>query len=375
MDKYDKLFHIRKDRQGRIIPLIPVLDDQGKWHMWLPHEDDLLEIPIVEPVRLDYFAKRPASGNDVYFRFVNFIHQRCLLKSIHYLDSAIREDMHNLAACLAKIEYYFKLRDDKTVDVSRFVATEIEYLFYVCRSLYDLLQKVAKEQWQGTELIDKSILKKPLEDSFAVMALKGPRQQEIVRSAQELHTKYGLTPRWSQYYPREAPFFKKLRRFRNDIDHKGLSPGDIFVTPKGFAVRSDYEPFATFGIWKEKTFLAGDLTPIKPVLAHVIQETIGALERFVDVLSGEIKFPEDIAPGYFVFLRGPHIEKLARLDGYIKDDVWYGAKSEDVQKERLDPEEKALLRKQLREGYIVRASLHRQLTSEFFEADEDAYGG
>ena len=101
-----------------------------------------------------------------------------------------------------------------------------------------------------------------------------------------------------------------------------LSRNILFVTEKGFAINANYEPFKAFNIWDKKTFLQNDLAPLRPIIAFVIKQTLSSMNRFVGVLSKEIKFPEDIAPGYRVFLRGPHICRLVRLNDYIKDRVW-----------------------------------------------------
>jgi metal-responsive CopG/Arc/MetJ family transcriptional regulator len=42
-------------------------------------------------------------------------------------------------------------------------------------------------------------------------------------------------------------------------------------------------------------------------------------------------------------------------------------------REKLEAEERALLREELKEGYRARAALHKELAREFFEAEEEAY--
>lgn len=45
----------------------------------------------------------------------------------------------------------------------------------------------------------------------------------------------------------------------------------------------------------------------------------------------------------------------------------------EATREKLEAEERVLLREELKEGYIARAGLHRKLTEEFYEAEEEAY--
>jgi hypothetical protein len=102
----------------------------------------------------------------------------------------------------------------------------------------------------------------------------------------------------------------------------------LYSTDKGFAVKPEYEPFASFGVWKEETFQTAFLerikvAPIKPIVAFAIKETLGAMDRFVEMLSIRRSLPEEIAPGYHLFLRGRQIHQLNELEYAIEDDVWY----------------------------------------------------
>ncbi len=102
------------------------------------------------PYEADYFGKKPESDNDAYIEFVNFMYQRWVAKDIARELECMKDDIHDLASCLLKIDLYYKVRNDYSV--SRFVKTEIEYIFTVCRSLYDFLQVIAKKTWSHVKL-------------------------------------------------------------------------------------------------------------------------------------------------------------------------------------------------------------------------------
>lgn len=313
----EPFYHLRKDA-GIIIDL-PVQDDAGRFHMWRRNGSDWIRIQPSDIIESDYFAKAPAAPGDVCFSFVNFLMQHCRNVKALSLWGAVRSDMHNLGTCFRKLELYHEKRTDKSCDTRRFVITEIEYVIGVCRSLYDLQQRIAKELWGSVELLDKSVHKQNLPSSFADMALTGDGARSIV----ELRTKYGLSPALASFYFGEADFFRKLRKFRNDIEHLGLTPEFIFATPKGFAVNADSKPFAQFGVWKEETFLPNKLAPLKPVIAHIVKETLFSMGRFVEALTKEIKFPDEIAPGYTVYMRGRYTDRLLQLAQYVESDQWY----------------------------------------------------
>lgn len=321
MTKFDKLFHIRKDIKNRIVPLCPVLDAEGKWHVWLDRGTDFQEIKIIKPVESDYFAQKADSREDVFFEFLNFMYQRGTREDVYPILQAITSDMHNLSACLAKLELFHRLKNEQQLDIHRFVVIEIEYIFGVCRSLFDLFQLIAKKYWDGIQLFEYNHRKRELKNSFRNMVLKG--EAETIKSSEEIQTQFGLPPQWADFYIKEADFFKKIRKYRDDIHHRGLTPNIIFHTAKGFAIQADYEPFACFNIWKSETFQPNNLAPIKPIIAFVIKETFAAMNRYVQMLAEIIKFPEEITPGYYLFMRGHHIYKLTELKDYIENNVWY----------------------------------------------------
>lgn len=317
-DGLEPFFHLRKDA-GIIIDL-PVRDDVGRFHIWRKNGDTWFRFQPSDIMESDYFSKTPAKGEDVYFNYVDFLMQRCRNAKALNLWSAVRSDIHNLGTCFRKLELYHEKRKDLSCDTRRFVITEIEYIVGVCRSLYDLQQRIAKELWNSVDLFDKTVRKQSLPSSFADIALVG----DAPRSVDELISKYGLSPKLASYYAEEADFFKNLRKFRNDIEHSGLTPELVFATPKGFAVNADSKSFVPFAIiWKEDTFLPNRLAPLKPVIAYMVKETLYSMGRFVVALSQQIQFPEEIAPGYKIFMRGRYTDRLLKLNEYIESDPWY----------------------------------------------------
>ena len=247
-----------------------------------------MEVPYTEGAEIiegEYFAKERVLDNDLHSIFMDFMVQRYAIEGINPLLGAVRSDMNNIAACYRKMELFHELRSDSRIDVCRFVITEIECTFYVCRSLFDILQRIAKVIWRGTNSGSD------LKDSFADMALRG----EEIRSTEEISQRYGLPTQWSEFYVQEAPFFRKVKKYRDDIVHRSMTPfrrelsGDkvlyidmLYSTDKGFAVKPDYKPFSSFGVWKAETFqpilLEGtEVASIRPIVAFIIKETLGAI--------------------------------------------------------------------------------------------------
>jgi len=314
-EEFNKLFYLRKDWWKRVPPILPALDDQGKFHAWVPMRNKIIETPSCRPVECSYIAKGKASNSDFYLEFLNFMFQRVTGIFKFSIVYDIINDILNLSISLSKIEIFHQLRKKQLA--IRFVATEIEYIFIVCRSLYDLLQVVVKNIWQSIELLDKKIRKNELKDSFARMALKDNNPI----SPEDIQTRYGLPLPIAEFYNKEAYFFNVLREYRTNIEHSGYTPLDIFITDKGFAVDGNYEPFSSFGVWDTTTFLKNNLAPLRPILAYVIHRTLQSLNNFIEVLKPTIKFPEEIAPSYKIFLRGVQTKQLVNLTSYISRDM------------------------------------------------------
>jgi hypothetical protein len=307
-------------QDDRVVPLLPYLNDEGKWEMWLPGRSGLVKSSPLAIVEGDYFAKSPASEVDVYIEFLNLITKRVYWPDVASLLDCVRDDIHNLAASLTKIDFFFESRTQADRDFSRFVSTDVEYVAITCRSLFDLLQKVVSRLWKRVQLYDTSIKKKPsLPKSFRDMVL----YKSQLQGPDEIKQRHGLPQPLADFYHRAGPFFVKLRDFRDDLVHSGASAGPIFQTPRGFAVDTTRKPFSSFPIWEEKDLLPHRLGSLRLLNAHMITETIATCEDFAVTMQETLELPPDIAPDYRLFLRGHHLKSLLTLRDILAGDPWW----------------------------------------------------
>lgn len=149
--------------QGRFLSTLCFYDKE--WRMWLVTGGKLIETKGW-PAESFYFAYTPESPNDIHFRFLNFVAQRACIKEVGKAFLGVQDDVFNLAAALAKIDLLHDARDKIGHGVDRMVATEIEYICGVCRSLFDLLQEIIARLWATIQLVDPSVTKKPLKETF-----------------------------------------------------------------------------------------------------------------------------------------------------------------------------------------------------------------
>lgn len=231
-------------RLGDRVVNLMLLWDGTEWHAWFPVHDNLQHMKPADVVLLsDYVARTAADENDVWIPFVEFMWQRASWPETRPAVSGISADFHNFATSAAKLEFYFKAHEGIGGGISHFVATEMEYLFTTSRSVLDLLHEAVSSIWRTRiKLIDPDAEKhkRQLPKRLSRLLL---RDDESVRSAEEICEKYRLPASLASAYVNMAPFFQKVRGFRDGVVHGGKNPSTIFVTERGFCIGNDSPEF------------------------------------------------------------------------------------------------------------------------------------
>jgi len=314
------------DLQGRVIPLFPCYHQDGTWELWLPANDGLQRMRPGKMREGKYFAKAPQSESDVYLAFFDFMCKRAYWEEIVPFIDGIYDDLQNIATSLAKLDLFYREWKKTHFVAERFVTTELEYLFSVCRSLYDLLQECISKMWSRFKFHDPQLGKRKLSRSFRGMILDGNTQM----AKEEIMRRYAIPEQMANYYLRQASFFTWLREFRDYISHSGKSFEFVFSTDKGFAVSIDTKPFSSMDIWCESNTQPNKLGSVRSLVAHLIISTFTAVEEFAHLMAQIIIFPPDVAPEYRIFICGAHSANLQNLDAYITGKPWYDEKPQQT---------------------------------------------
>lgn len=283
---------------GRFISTL-MFYDAGAWRMWILAGDQLVEIKAW-PAESFYFAAKPESPTDICFHFLDFIAQRASFSELKKPILGLQDDVFNLSASLAKVSHLHATRDIVGSGVSRMAVTEVEYLFSVCRSAFDLLQEIASALWETIKLHDSSANKKPLKETFSKMVLFQGRAS----TEKELIERFGLPQPLAAYYVRNAKFFMTLREFRDNVIHRGSQVQTIFSSETGFLIQHSLKPFSDMAIWSEEEKQPNDLVPLFPALCIVVHKTLSACEDFSSTIEQVIQFPPQIVPNMHFFMRG-----------------------------------------------------------------------
>jgi hypothetical protein len=150
----------------------------------------------------------------------------------------------------------------------------------------------------------------PLPETFSKMVLENKKR---LKTADEIEKQYGLPRSLAEQYASIAPFFSRLRQVRDDVIHRGSGFGHVFETERGFCVSPKALPFSSFDGWRPEHYDNENIVSVLPWIADTILQTIDACNRLTVAFASVIQLPPEIAPGYFIFVRGPHNQALVEL--------------------------------------------------------------
>ena len=278
----------------------------SEWHCWLPAGNRLVKAQML-PVEAKYFGDKAERPTDHVFPLLNLIAQRALFPEANRYFRGIWNDYQGLATSLAKLRAFFELKDSK-YEVRRFAMTEVEYIVFVCRSLFDLLQELIAVLIGRCEFSGQKLKQLPKSYADIVLHANNPR------TATEITDKYGLPMAISEWYVKHLGFFLGLRKLRDSIVHGGADAVKIlFVTERGFAITKDQRPYCELYQWPVERELPNGLVPLRPVICLIVQKTIDASSEFADVIQSVVHFPPELAPGFRLYSRGHFDQELSEM--------------------------------------------------------------
>ena len=139
---------------------------------------------------------------------------------------------------------------------------------------------------------------------------------------EEIQEKFNIPPVLAEFYFRTGPFFSLLRSYRDKIVHSGKVSEIIFELDRGFAVQRTTEPFRSFNVWNDDDIF-NNLASLRPVIYHVIAETLQSCDDFVKAIIACIAFPPSLMPNHNVYTRGFHTGAYIELARTIRHQRWW----------------------------------------------------
>ena len=303
-----KIPYLVVDGMGdRDLSLAPLWDG-AEWHAWVPRPDGTL-FPV-KPRDVGegiYLAREEARADDIYFPFASFVWQRASWAEVRHWYRAIIEDVHQLAASIAKIDFFWAMRERAPgggLGIRRFVSSELEYLLTVCRSVFDELQEVVGAIWGRVRLLDQEQQRRKgqLRSSFADMVIVNGE----LMTAEQIAERRRIPPPLAAAYASAGSFLVLLRGLRDGIIHHGKDAPVVGAAERGFVVLKNEKAFASLPIWNDEHSLNEHAVSLRPALAYVAVTTLHTCNTFADILGQLFEFPRDLAPDHRLFIRSVH---------------------------------------------------------------------
>jgi len=282
------------------------------WYLYLEVQPGLVgRLAGGEPVYGGYLSTQPAnSQTDLELPFSTLVVQHLSFPKVQGRLQALENDVHQCAAILAK----YRLISDhagENLRSSFLIASELEYLLMVIRSMYDLLQCVVAHIANLLVVLDGSNrrLARQLPQSFREVVLTG----DGPRSGDDIVAKYDLPPALANWYVGEATAFLELRKLRDGIAHHGRSAPTLFALPEGIALDATDAMWSKFLVWPNEHRLHEKFGSVRALFAAIILNFLNATRRFADTLRATVQLPPAIGADIRSYIRSPFGARLVEL--------------------------------------------------------------
>ncbi len=311
-----KLPYLRNvPRDGRIVPLITWYEPTAAdWHLYMPVKPgELGRMAGGEPISGSYISSGAAdTTGDFEFALGTLVVQHLSFIEVLSELSKLENDVHRCAAILEKYHLLWTTRMGGTRSASLLIQSELEYLMFLLRSLYDLLQGMIRALSAKLVYLDGTtrLVLKALPASFREVAMSkdGPR------SVDEIEDRWNMPRPLAAWYSEEAAFFRLLRTLRDGIAHRGGNPPTVFETEWGFAVAPMSAPWTGVSALLPGERRKNDLASLRGLFVEFIARGIGTTARFAGALRGLVSLPDPILHDVKLFVRSPFGHRLVSLE-------------------------------------------------------------
>ena len=241
-----KLPYLRNvPKDGRTVPLLTFFRRTAQdWHLYLPVKPgELGRLAGGEPISGSYLASAPADpGIDFELKLGTLIVQHMSFSDLLEQFGKLENDVHRCSAVLETYDVLWAVRASKERSASLLIQSQLEYLLFLLRAMYDVLQAVVQIVARKLVLVggDGRPALKNLPHSFSDIVIKD-RQ---FRPLGEIQSRWKVPCPLAEWYVSEGPFFQLLRDLRDGIAHQGANPPTVFETEWGFAIAPDAPPWS-----------------------------------------------------------------------------------------------------------------------------------
>ncbi len=306
---------------NRVFTSLPFLES-SQWRLPMPVNDGLSFLQA-EPADCLFITRQPTSDHrDVLIEGIDRLYRYVSWPDIHSQAAYLLDDYNNLFSSVGKLDLFHSSRIEALQ--SSFVTTELEYMSVVCKSIFDLVQVVAKKLWSRVLLTDPSTKKKELPDTYGRMILSDDRRL----SSEDIQEKYAIPKTLADFYASTEDLFVLIKRFRDDVVHHGKPSDVIFVLPEGFAVSSETPIFSHYRFLFSPGDARNGLHSIRPLLMHWIRSMLDLFNGLTGAFSCQIPWPDPIySLDYSIWLRSPGVASFHQMESELATSPWWNRAS------------------------------------------------
>jgi hypothetical protein len=321
IDEIPYITHVPRD--GRQLMLQPWYDNSSReWHWYAEHKQDaFVRMMIAGFSSGAYYALSAASETDLEFPIGSFVAQHLSFPSVMHFYHAIEHDVLLLSATLEKIEQ-FQSGTERVLSLY-LVETELEYIFTLLRSMYDVLQGVLKTICARVIYPDGSRVTEYLPSSFKRIVLAG----STLRTEMDIQDRFRVPYPLAAFYVRHAPMFAAVRTIRINLVHNGMQLPSMFPMDSGFGISSDgSEAWKTLGVWGLHELQLNGIGSVRALVSYLALSILRAIQDAclaIKEIVAPDRLPCEVSESNRIFLTSPTIHRLSNLEKVLRD-PWRG---------------------------------------------------
>jgi len=225
--------------------------------------------------------------------------------------------MQDFVALSGIIEFYFLLCERSSRNEDRYadylVRNLLEYLLFVIRSSFDLMQKITKHViYANSNFEIRDSFNRMFHPNGVFKSDKWPNIPEEIAS----------------FYEVSYPYFSTFKDLRDAISHKGCTLGPIYKFKGDFGLPiklggmdTVFTAFANYGVWPDDERKPNDIGSTLSFIIFAISKIISLSEVLSKSLLNSFPITPVIKDEYNVYFRGGYTHHLLNLEK-LKSKPW-----------------------------------------------------
>jgi len=218
-------------------------------------------------------------STDLYLPLLDWYSHCIKIPGLYTTLRKIESDLANI--CVVFYRYQDVLSSKHSLRQCFFLKSDLEFLFYNIRSLFDLTQFFYQCLWKNSLNSQGKSPPTSLPNSFAKMVLFGSE----LRSVEEIIKKYLIPVIIAQVYVDYGGLFRDCRDIRDQVVHYGKNIESVFIKDKKAFVDVTKHPFDKINCWGKESIDKNNLGELLVLLQFLLRTVIQYMEDLAIALN------------------------------------------------------------------------------------------